>query len=130
MEKTDKEKIQTEESATLSPIRVDSLRCHFKITYKLKDGQIDLLLASSARSLKNTLTAAGEAFNSPNSFEILAHQAHTMKGLLLNMGEPAWASRARTIELSAIEKKELDYRELLDEIIEGVQDVLSLCVNN
>ncbi len=111
-------------SANIPPVKIETLRRHFKKNYKLEDDQIDLLLASSARSLQTTIAAAEEALLQPDYYEKLAHHAHSMKGLLLNMGEDKWAARAREIELSSLEKKELDYKLILKEIILGVREII------
>ncbi len=124
MEKTSTDSEKEAGSANIPLVKIETLRRHFKKTYKLADDQIDLLLASSARSLQTTLAAAEEVLLQPDYYEKLAHHAHSMKGLLLNMGEDKWAARAREIEKYTLEKKELDYKRILKEISLGVREII------
>lgn len=110
--------------SNISPIKVENLRKHFKKTYKLVDDQIEVMIESSARSLRATFLAAENTLGDQESYDDIARHAHSMKGLLLNMGEAEWAARAREIELAALEKKNIDYRRRMAEIRSGVREII------
>ncbi len=123
MEKSTASKIH-EGLPNTTPVKVESLRRHFKNTYKLADEQIDLMLESSARSLRATFAAMEDAFLDQDFYEKVARHAHSMKGLLLNMGEKEWAERAREIEVAALDRKNMDFRQMIGEIHQGMLEVL------
>ncbi len=107
-------------------VKVENLRQHFKSMYQLADEQIDLMLESSARSLRATFAEMEEIFLGTKNYQKLARQAHSMKGVLLNMGEKEWAARAREIEVAALAAEEKDYRQLIDEIRMGVCEIVEM----
>lgn len=112
------------EGSALPPVSAENLRQHFKKTYKLHDEQVDLMLESSARSLRNTFTAADTTLLTSKRYEEVARHAHSMKGLLLNMGEKEWAERARKIEIAALAEEDVDYVTMVNEIRRGVGEIL------
>ncbi len=111
-----------------SPVKIENLRRHFRDTYKLADEQIDLMLESSARSLQVTFAATEDAFSDKDFYEKVARHAHSMKGLLLNMGEKEWAAQARDIEVAALERVDVDFRKMIDKIHQGVLEVVGFSV--
>ncbi len=112
------------ENTTPARVSTDVLRKHFAASYNLKEEQIDLMLASSAKSLNKSLTALYEALDKRANLEELAKLGHNIKGVLLNMGEAEWAAIARKIEVSAAAGRSIDYRSMVEQIHQGVEDVL------
>ncbi len=107
---------------SIPSVKVANLRQHFKETYRLADTQVDQMIESSGRSLRVTFEAAEDVLSGSGSdfFEKLGRHAHSMKGLLLNMGESEWAALAREIELAALQGREIDYRGKIEELRCGV----------
>ncbi len=105
-------------------VRTDILRDHFRSTYKLADDQIDIMLASSAKSLTSVFSALYAALDDNEGLDKIYRLAHSIKGLLLNMGETQWAELAREVELAASASEERDYRNMVKKIQYGVEDIL------
>ncbi len=105
-------------------VRSDILRNHFRSIYKLADDQIDIMLASSAKSLTSSFSAIYEALDENQGLDKVYRLAHSIKGVLLNMGETQWAELAREIELAASDSEERDYRSMVKKIQCGVEDIL------
>lgn len=105
-------------------VRADVLRDHFRSTYKLADDQIDIMLASSAKSLTTSFSALFTALEKNEGHDQIFRLAHSIKGLLLNMGEAQWAELAREIELAASDSEVRDYLSMVKKIQYGVEDIL------
>lgn len=112
------------QNASPSQLSVERLQHHFKSVYKLSDEQVDLMVKSSSTSLTKSMTLLGEAVEKRTGFDDISRHAHSVKGLLLNMGEHHWAEIAREIEKSASAQSEKDYSKLVDTLLNGVKDVL------
>ncbi|MBM9603929.1 Hpt domain-containing protein [Desulfopila inferna] len=109
-----------------SPANVhrEKLRDHFKSTYRFTEDQIDALLESTAQSMNATLGSLYAALEKESSSEEISRLWHTMKGLLLNMGEQQWAEVARELENAAGRGEKRDYRKMVRIIHQGVEDIL------
>ena len=118
--------MKPEEKREPSKVTWERLRNHFKTVYRLADEQVEMMLKSSSRSLSASFDQMYEALKNESDFEKISRTGHSLKGLLLNMGESAWAEIARDIELSAAARKPKDYRALVDCLHSGVEEVLSL----
>lgn len=106
------------------PIEIARLKEHFKKMYNLNEVQIGMMLVSSAQSLRTTLEGIEEYLQvEPNLAEI-AKLSHSLKGLLLNMGEEEWADIARSLELSAAADRDEDYSGLLEQLKWGAKEML------
>lgn len=116
--------MKTDEGATPPKIRTEKLREHFSTTYRLKDDQIDMMLASTSKSLNASLRALYEALDEGGNLNEVSRLGHSVKGLLLNMGEPQWAEFARELENSAAKGESRDYRKLVECIHRGVEKIL------
>ncbi len=108
-----------------SPMEIANLRKHFATSYRFDDAQIEIMLESSLNSLKSTLGKLEEAVAESHEHTEISRLAHSLKGLLLNMGEHEWAELARHIEKSvkSAEQKELEV--IVGEIRRGSQKLLS-----
>jgi hypothetical protein len=106
------------------PVDLPCLRTHFRTAYKLDDTQVELMVQSSAKSLNIALAAAAEAMKGDDIHELMCQVGHSLKGLLLNMGQPEWAGVAKRIEGSAKEERECDYSALLETIRLGLAEVI------
>ena len=116
--------VQNENPSPLKKVSAEVLREHFRSNYNLVGEQIELMLTSSAQSLKKSLTGLYAALEQEDNFEELEKLGHSIKGVLLNMGEQEWAEEARKIELSAAAGKKVDYLGMIKNIHRGVKDVL------
>lgn len=106
--------------------KVDTLRDHFTTTYRLADNQVDLMLKSSSQSLKKSLQEFYSELEGDCDLQELQKIGHSIKGLFLNMGEHEWADVARTIEKSAADGKNLNYKKLADSITDGMKEILQI----
>lgn len=107
------------------PVNVESLKNHFKSAYMLTDAQIDLMVESSAESLKSTLLLLRKATENNNNFNDISVQSHRLKGVLLNMGENDWAEIVRQMEKSASRKEHKKYSSIVESLHIGMADILS-----
>ena len=102
--------LQTPAQGDLPEITVERLRRHFSLTYKLGEEQVDFMIKSSAQSLLAVFETARQIFekDAPDQ-AALVRMSHSLKGLLLNMGEPGWADIARSMEFAARAGEAHDY---------------------
>jgi hypothetical protein len=101
---------QIPEDGDLPDITVERLRRHFSQTYRLSEEQTDFMIKSSAQSLQAVFESARQIFESevPDQAALI-RMSHSLKGLLLNMGEPGWADIARSMEFAAKAGESRDY---------------------
>jgi HPt (histidine-containing phosphotransfer) domain-containing protein len=112
------------DSKQLPPkVSFNSLRNHFRSTYKLTQDQIDIMLEASVKSLTTSFAALYAALESDDR-EQLFRTAHSLKGLLLNMGEKQWAELARELELETNGKNKQDYLSMVTNLEYGVEDII------
>lgn len=111
-----------------SPVTIENLREHFRTTYKLNEEQIDLMIVSSARSL-HAFLATDEIQGGEELCTKIAAIAHSLKGLLLNMGQHEWASYAAEIENAASAGLDRDYKTMIQYLRLGLQDI-SMIIKN
>lgn len=116
--------MKSEETMFPSKVSEERLRNHFKTVYRLDDNQVDMMVKSSANSLSNSLTALYEVLDGETELQHISKLGHSIKGLLLNMGEQEWAEIARKLEVSASSGADIDYRSMVDCIQKGVEDLL------
>ncbi len=100
------------------------VRKHFLTTYGLSEDQTDALLESTAESMNATLGSLYAALEKDSSLEEISRLGHSMKGLLLNMGEQQWAEIARELERAAARAEKRDYEKMVRIIHRGVEDIL------
>lgn len=112
---------ECKEPSLIDPAR---LRYHFRTVYKLNDDQVELMVRSSAKSLRIALAAAEKALKETDIRAPLVEAGHSLKGLFLNMGEGEWAEVARTLERVAKTGKEQDCISLVGAIRQGVVKVV------
>ena len=101
-----------------------NLRNHFETIYQLDPSQVEIMLESSAKSLQATLTDLSKAIEGDNGLKEVSRLGHSLKGLLLNMGEREWADLARRIEQSAALGKQMDYMGIIKGIRQGSKKLL------
>jgi len=108
-----------------APVTIAGLKNHFHTTYQLGENQVELMVNSSRKSLDKILTEARTALHSDNIPVEMVSVGHSLKGLLLNMGEPEWAEVARELEKSARAGEVRDYAALVALLTEGLATVLA-----
>ena len=109
----------------LPQVSKDRLVRHFKSTYRLDDDQIEVMIESTAKSMNAALAALYQALDGEHiNLGEVARLGHSIKGLLLNMGETRWAELAREMEKSAAQGGQQDFRTIVAKIHHGFRDVL------
>ena len=88
-----------------NPVNLDRLRSHFREVYALTEPQIEVMLESSSRSVRQALEDVQPLLEENVSSKALKPFLHGMKGLLLNIGEVEWADRVREMERMAVENR-------------------------
>lgn len=106
------------------PVTICGLKMHFENTYQLGTEQVELMIDSSRKSLEKILGDARVVLQSEHACKELVNIGHSLKGLMLNMGEPEWAEVARDLERSARLGERRDYAALIAGLTEGVRTVL------
>jgi hypothetical protein len=107
-----------------SPVTIVNLREHFRVTYKLNEEQIDLMVVSSARSLQSAFLASEDIQESDEDICVkITAIAHSLKGLLLNMGQYEWAGYAREIEYAAKAGEKREFIQMIQKLRLGMQEV-------
>jgi hypothetical protein len=119
-------KVLTAMRPNFSPVTIENLRKHFRTTYKLNEEQVDLMVVSSARSLQTAFLAVDEIQGNEEFCKKIAAIAHSLKGLLLNMGQHDWASYAAEIENAANTGKDCDYKIMVDDLRLGLRNVSTI----
>jgi len=105
------------------PATIQDVSCFIKETYQFGPEQIETMLKSFRESLKQEFINA-ETGLAQNNSTVVWRAAHTIKGALLNGGVTEWAEFARKIELSAKNGEEKDYKQLFNELKNGVSGIL------
>lgn len=108
-----------------APVTIAGLKNHFQTTYQLGENQVELMVNSSRKSLDKILAEARAALHSDNIPVEMVNVGHSLKGLLLNMGEPEWAEVARDLEKSARAGEQRDYEALVAFLADGMATVLA-----
>ena len=105
------------------PVTTGVLYTHFTTVYKLADEQAEKMIASAAKSIKEVFLSGEDALGR-GDMAGLAVFAHSLKGLLLNMGQMEWADIARELEQAAKEGGAVDFKEMIGNLKDGVRDLL------
>lgn len=108
-----------------APVTIAGLKKHFQTTYQLDENQVELMVNSSRKSLDKILAEARVALHSDHIPVAMVNVGHSLKGLLLNMGQPEWAEVARDLEKSARAGEMRDYAALIALLTEGMATVLA-----
>lgn len=74
--------------------------------------------------MHKVLEEAENAVQAEDTCRRLIHIGHSLKGLLLNMGQPEWASVARSIEKAAREGEDLDYESAIARLSAGMEAII------
>ncbi len=112
------------DEGNLPRVSKDRLVHHFKTAYRLDDDQIEVMIESTAKSMSAALAALYQALDENRGLDEVARLGHSIKGLLLNIGETHWAELARELEKSAAQGKQRNFRDVVAKIQHGFRDVL------
>ena len=115
--------MDTEQVIPLKKISKEALTRYFKEVYKLGDEQIVIMLESSATSLNNSLSSLYKVIEDGDNEETV-RLAHSIKGLLLNMGQAEWSNVARELEQNAEKLGSEKSLELVKALHQGVEELL------
>ena len=102
------------------PVCLERLREHFRQVYKFNEDQVESMLRSASQSLQKCFASADQALASDDLCSALAPVAHSLNGLLLNLGEGDWATLARDIELAATAGRAYEYAEVIARMRQGM----------
>jgi HPt (histidine-containing phosphotransfer) domain-containing protein len=106
------------------PVEPSNLREHFSTIYRLDASQVETMLKSSALSLAKTLANLQKAIDDDHGYGEISRLSHSLKGVLLNMGELEWAELARRIEKAAGAEEQENYQDIVCGIRNGVEKFL------
>lgn len=81
------------------------------------------MVSNSTRSVQSTHDTYLSLIADHERTDELASFCHTMKGLLLNMGQPPWAEVAEQAEHAARSGALQRCHQLLDDIFDGLREV-------
>ena len=110
------------------PVSIETLRKHFRDVYSLTDPQVEIMLESSSRSVRQALDEVHPLLSDPElSVASLKPFFHGLKGLLLNMGESEWAEVARSLENMVEEGQLEDPAGVIRVLSSGLQAVGEYC---
>lgn len=101
----------------------ERVRDHLKNFYLLDDKRATALLEVTASSIRKTLRQLEEVV-SAGSVEQGAVAAHSLKGILLNLGAKQEAEMVRAIELRCREQGRLPTEEQLHQLANVLADLL------
>lgn len=119
---------QTDYQQAPLPVTLAKLRRHFRDKYLLTDPQVELMVASSSKSLEQSFGNLAEAISSEDlSVDRLKAIYHGLKGVLLNMGEPEWAAYIREIEQKVLAGETLNHSLIVKVLRDGMVEVLTYC---
>lgn len=107
-----------------APVVISRLTRYFEKTYQLGTGQAEQMVDSSRRSLEKILAHTGVALQSDDAGGEMVKIGHSLKGVLLIMGEGEWADVARDLERSARQGECRNYARILAGLAEGMAAVL------
>ena len=107
------------------PLVLDQLRDHFRRTYLLNETQVETMLASSSKSLRMALASATEIINEKETQARFTMIFHSLKGLLLNMGELEWAEFSKELENKLKKGEQIDYAATVEIMEKGWVQILS-----
>ncbi len=96
---------------------------HLRSVYELNDDQIDELMSTAEKTLSKNLSSAKSALSKTN-YEDLKFFAHAIKGSLLNLGLKDLSEKAKTIEISARDRKKINFHQLLTKLNNEIADLL------
>lgn len=118
----------------LQPVTLSKLRTHFKDVYLLKDDQVEIMLQSSSKSMIKVLKDSEEFIErltkqtstQDREFDERCRKFfHSLKGLLLNMGEAEWAAYAKGLETEYKSLNRTQLQKIITEIKNGMAEVIS-----
>ncbi len=97
---------------------------YMRSLYGLDDEQIENMMVTAQKTLKENFSAAVSAFKQGN-YEDLRFFAHTIKGSLLNLGLNDLSELAKRIEFSAKGDKKENFHELLSRLNDGISGLIN-----
>ncbi|MFH0783822.1 MAG: hypothetical protein V2B20_17960 [Pseudomonadota bacterium] len=108
-----------------SCITLARLRNHFRQKYRLSEPQVETMVVSSSKSLKQGLENLKRFLAGDKSVEGPAAIYHGFKGLFLNMGEAEWAAFTKDIEQKLSAGEQLDHSIIAGILRQGSVEILS-----
>ena len=108
-----------------TPLVLDRLRDHFRRTYMLNETQVETMLISSSKSLNQALASAHDILEGTEPEARFTLIFHSLKGLLLNMGEAEWAAYTKELEKKLTDGEQVDYAAAVEVLEKGLAVILS-----
>lgn len=106
------------------PLVLEKLRDHFRRTYLLSETQVETMMISSSKSLKQAIGGAHEILKEKEQEARFTLLFHSLKGLLLNMGEAEWAAYTKELEEKLKNGEQVDYAAAIGIIEKGLVEIL------
>jgi len=91
----------------------------------LNETQVETMLVSSSKSLKQALASAHDILAGTEPEARFALVFHSLKGLLLNMGEAEWAAYTKELEKKQTNGEQVDYAAAVAILEKGMAAILS-----
>jgi signal transduction histidine kinase/CheY-like chemotaxis protein len=117
---------QKAESRVAAPAGIDAtvqVFQYIKTSTELADDQVARLMALARDNITGILADADKALQE-NDLTALGHQAHKLKGILLQCGFSTMAEKAQEIHAGIKEARDLAVRPMLEEIRKGINRFL------
>ena len=121
----------TPKEGSLGPVSLKQVKLHLAGVYRLSAEKVDALLRSCTITISDHLDDVRNAIDE-NNFTELSAAAHSLKGVLLNLGLNGHAAELAAIEQSAKDKDQAkDYKEavvfLNDALGPLISEINQLC---
>ncbi|MGD9949002.1 MAG: ATP-binding protein [Desulfobulbus sp.] len=132
-QKTSPQENEPPETASTGPLTdggpgdrptIENIIAYLQTSTMLKPEQIEKILAAARESITAQLSAAEQAQSAGDTTN-LAKAAHTLKGTLLQCGLESWAKMAQQIYTSIQQHQEAPIPALLQQLREGLNNVLA-----
>lgn len=113
-----------------APVGVTQLHNFFKEKYELDDGEAEILVVSSAKSLIDFITAVESMLDNSGqgvTSEKLEALVHRGKGLFLVMGQEKWALYVTALNVNDLTTVYDNIKMIVDHVRQGFSDIIIMC---
>jgi CheY-like chemotaxis protein len=117
--------VMTEEKKENDNTLLANVAEHLKNIYSLEPEQVEQMIQLSSRSISETFEQASQAV-AAHDLDALSAAGHKAKGILLGVGLKDEAEQARKIEVASKERKEEDYRAMIEQLVDNLSPLLQL----
>ncbi len=111
-------------------VDITTLHNHFKVKYEVDDGEAEILVESSSKSLNEFLTAAESILKKSGqriSSKELQALLHRGKGLFLIMGQEEWSLYVTALNVSDPDTIYDSIQKVMNHVRQGFSDIIEMC---